>query len=75
MDSSCGDGGGGFFLCDESSACVGRNILMGARILRRTLAGRLAISAGGMTETGWLLGASDVIGEDTVIAVYQHGEQ
>lgn len=36
-------------------------------------AARLAISAEGMTETE-LFGASDVIEEDTVIAVYLHGE-
>lgn len=52
---------------------LGRNVLMEPQILLRILVGRLAISAGRMSETE-LLGALGVIGEDTVIAVYQHGE-
>lgn len=44
-------------------------------LLRKTLEDRLAISAGGKTGIELLLGAFGVIGEDTVIAVYQHGEQ
>lgn len=46
---------------------------MEPQILLRILVGRLAISVGGMLETE-LLGALGVIGEDTVIAVYRHGE-
>jgi hypothetical protein len=42
------------------------------RILLKKLAGRLAISVGRMLKM--LVGALSVIGEDTVIAAYQHGE-
>lgn len=46
---------------------------MEPRILLKKPVGRLAIIAGGTIESK-LLGALNVIGEDTVIAVYQHGE-
>lgn len=46
---------------------------MERQILLKTPEGRLAISAGGVIEIE-LLGALGVIGEDTVITVYQHGE-
>lgn len=47
---------------------------MELRILLKKPVGRLAIIAGGTIESK-LLGALNVIEEDTVIAVYQHGEQ